>query len=106
MNFSNLENWQETFGLWSGLDKFLLFARRTDIRRISFDTEDKLDDVIPLADIRNAVALDWDSSERYIYWTDVTTDSINRAKWDGTKQEVSRNLALRPRNRFIVLSNI
>ncbi|XP_056113822.1 low-density lipoprotein receptor-related protein 4 isoform X1 [Rhinichthys klamathensis goyatoka] len=70
------------------LDKFLLFARRTDIRRISFDTEDKLDDVIPLADIRNAVALDWDSSERYIYWTDVTTDSINRAKWDGTKQEV------------------
>uniref|UniRef100_A0A8C2AGE5 Low density lipoprotein receptor-related protein 4 n=1 Tax=Cyprinus carpio TaxID=7962 RepID=A0A8C2AGE5_CYPCA len=70
------------------LDKFLLFARRTDIRRISFDTEDKLDDVIPLADIRNAVALDWDSSERYIYWTDVTTDSINRAKWDGSKQEV------------------
>uniref|UniRef100_A0A672PIR8 Low-density lipoprotein receptor-related protein 4-like n=1 Tax=Sinocyclocheilus grahami TaxID=75366 RepID=A0A672PIR8_SINGR len=70
------------------LDKFLLFARRTDIRRISFDNEDKLDDVIPLADIRNAVALDWDSSERYIYWTDVTTDSINRAKWDGSKQEV------------------
>uniref|UniRef100_A0A673NGJ6 Low density lipoprotein receptor-related protein 4 n=1 Tax=Sinocyclocheilus rhinocerous TaxID=307959 RepID=A0A673NGJ6_9TELE len=70
------------------LDKFLLFARRTDIRRISFDSEDKLDDVIPLADIRNAVALDWDSSERYIYWTDVTTDSINRAKWDGSKQEV------------------
>uniref|UniRef100_A0A673GQY7 Low density lipoprotein receptor-related protein 4 n=1 Tax=Sinocyclocheilus rhinocerous TaxID=307959 RepID=A0A673GQY7_9TELE len=72
----------------TGLDKFLLFARRTDIRRISFDSEDKLDDVIPLADIRNAVALDWDSSERYIYWTDVTTDSINRAKWDGSKQEV------------------
>uniref|UniRef100_A0A8C2Q5F3 Low density lipoprotein receptor-related protein 4 n=1 Tax=Cyprinus carpio TaxID=7962 RepID=A0A8C2Q5F3_CYPCA len=70
------------------LDKFLLFTRRTDIRRISFDNEDKLDDVIPLADIRNAVALDWDSSERYIYWTDVTTDSINRAKWDGSKQEV------------------
>uniref|UniRef100_A0A8C2KB49 Low density lipoprotein receptor-related protein 4 n=1 Tax=Cyprinus carpio TaxID=7962 RepID=A0A8C2KB49_CYPCA len=72
----------------TGLDKFLLFTRRTDIRRISFDNEDKLDDVIPLADIRNAVALDWDSSERYIYWTDVTTDSINRAKWDGSKQEV------------------
>ncbi|XP_057187146.1 low-density lipoprotein receptor-related protein 4 isoform X1 [Triplophysa rosa] len=70
------------------LDKFLLFARRTDIRRISFDTEDKLDDVIPLADVRNAVALDWDSSERCVYWTDVTTDSINRAKWDGSKQEV------------------
>ncbi|XP_072448783.1 low-density lipoprotein receptor-related protein 4 isoform X1 [Chiloscyllium punctatum] len=69
------------------LDKFLLFARRTDIRRISFDTEDKSDDVIPLADVRSAVALDWDAKGEYIYWTDVTTDSINRAKWDGTKQE-------------------
>ncbi|KAF3832984.1 hypothetical protein F7725_026649 [Dissostichus mawsoni] len=72
----------------SGLDKFLLFARRTDIRRISFDTEDMSDDVIPLADVRNAVALDWDAKDGYIYWTDVTTDSINRALWNGTKQEV------------------
>uniref|UniRef100_A0A4W3JHK9 Low density lipoprotein receptor-related protein 4 n=1 Tax=Callorhinchus milii TaxID=7868 RepID=A0A4W3JHK9_CALMI len=69
------------------LDKFLLFARRTDIRRISFDTEDRSDDVIPLADVRSAVALDWDAKGEYIYWTDVTTDSINRAKWDGTNQE-------------------
>ena len=47
------------------------------------------DDVIPLADVRNAVALDWDSKEGYVYWTDVTTDSINRALWNATKQEVS-----------------
>uniref|UniRef100_A0A7N6BYU7 EGF-like domain-containing protein n=1 Tax=Anabas testudineus TaxID=64144 RepID=A0A7N6BYU7_ANATE len=72
----------------NGLDKFLLFARRTDIRRISFDTEDMSDDVIPLADVRNAVALDWDAKDGYVYWTDVTTDSINRALWNGTKQEV------------------
>ena len=50
------------------------------------------DDVIPLADVRNAVALDWDSAGGYIYWTDVTTDSINRAQWDGSKQEVSAAL--------------
>uniref|UniRef100_A0A672G5Y7 LDL receptor related protein 4 n=1 Tax=Salarias fasciatus TaxID=181472 RepID=A0A672G5Y7_SALFA len=72
----------------NGLDKFLLFARRTDIRRISFDTEDMSDDVIPLADVRNAVALDWHDKDGYIYWTDVTTDSINRALWNGSKQEV------------------
>lgn len=47
------------------------------------------DDVIPLADVRNAVALDWHDKDGYIYWTDVTTDSINRALWNGTKQEVS-----------------
>lgn len=46
------------------------------------------DDVIPLANIRNAVALDWHAEEGFIYWTDVTTDSINRAQWDGSRQEV------------------
>uniref|UniRef100_A0A8C2MKS1 Low density lipoprotein receptor-related protein 4 n=1 Tax=Cricetulus griseus TaxID=10029 RepID=A0A8C2MKS1_CRIGR len=70
------------------LDKFLLFARRMDIRRISFDTEDLSDDVIPLADVRSAVALDWDSRDDHVYWTDVSTDTISRAKWDGTGQEV------------------
>lgn len=47
------------------------------------------DDVIPLADVRNAVALDWDAKDGYVYWTDVTTDSISRALWNGTQQEVS-----------------
>lgn len=59
-----------------------------DIRRISFDTEDLSDDVIPLADVRSAVALDWDSRDDHVYWTDVSTDTISRAKWDGTGQEV------------------
>uniref|UniRef100_A0A3Q2GKG7 Low density lipoprotein receptor-related protein 4 n=1 Tax=Cyprinodon variegatus TaxID=28743 RepID=A0A3Q2GKG7_CYPVA len=76
------------------LDKFLLFARRTDIRRISFDTEDMSDDVIPLADVRNAVAVDWDDKDGYIYWTDVTTDSINRALWNGTNLESPAGLAI------------
>ncbi|KAK2100495.1 Low-density lipoprotein receptor- protein 4 [Saguinus oedipus] len=58
-----------------------------DIRRISFDTEDLSDDVIPLADVRSAVALDWDSRDDHVYWTDVSTDTISRAKWDGTGQE-------------------
>lgn len=59
-----------------------------DIRRISFDTEDLSDDVIPLADVRSAVALDWDSRDDHVYWTDVSSDTISRAKWDGTGQEV------------------
>ncbi|XP_069077783.1 low-density lipoprotein receptor-related protein 4 isoform X3 [Pleurodeles waltl] len=70
------------------LDKFLLFARRTDIRRISFDTEDLSDDVIPVSDVRSAVALDWDAKDEFVYWTDITTDSINRARWDGSGQQV------------------
>ena len=45
--------------------------------------------VIPVAGLRGAVAVDWDSHTDYIYWTDVTTDTISRARWDGTGQEVS-----------------
>lgn len=66
------------------------------------------DVVIKLADVRNAVALDWDSSDGHIYWTDVTTDSINRALWDGSKQEVSMRITQDSRclllNRFAVIS--
>lgn len=38
--------------------------------------------------MRSAVALDWDSSDDYMYWSDTTADSINRAKSDGSGQEV------------------
>lgn len=68
-----------------------------DIRRISFDTEDLSDDVIPLADVRSAVALDWDSRDDHVYWTDVSTDTISRAKWDGTGQEVGPSVGPGPR---------
>lgn len=70
-----------------------------DIRRISFDTEDLSDDVIPLADVRSAVALDWDSRDDHVYWTDVSTDTISRAKWDGTGQEVGPDAGHGPAER-------
>ena len=70
-----------------------------DIRRISFDTEDLSDDVIPLAEVRRAVALDWDSRDDHVYWTDVSTDTISRAKWDGTGQEVGPDVGHRPSGR-------
>lgn len=60
------------------------------------------DDVIPLADVRNAVALDWDAKDGYIYWTDVTTDSINRALWNGSKQEVSGTSSLQSLSNAII----
>lgn len=70
------------------LETFLVFTRRSDIRRISLDVDDWADVVIPLHDVSSAVAVDWDSQNDYIYWSDVTKDTINRAKWDGFGQEV------------------
>lgn len=68
---------------------FMLFSRRTDIRRISFDTDDRSDVVIPVRGLKSAIAVDWDDMHDYIYWSDVTVDAISRARWDGTGQEVS-----------------
>lgn len=53
-----------------------------------------MDVVLPLADVRSAVALDWDSEGEHIYWTDVTADAISRVSWDGKNQEVSAELLL------------
>ena len=72
----------------SDLSTFLLFSRRTDLRRISFDTSEKADIVIEVQGLSGAVALDWDADTDYVYWSDVTLDAISRARWDGTGQEV------------------
>ena len=48
----------------SDLSTFLLFSRRTDLRRISFDTSEKADIVIEVQGLSGAVALDWGRRHR------------------------------------------
>ena len=57
---------------------------------MSFDTPEKVDVVIPLTGLQSAVDLDWDDQTDYIYWGDVSTNTISRARWDGTGQEVGQ----------------
>ena len=63
-----------------------MLARRVDIRRISLDTPDYTDVVLPISSIRHAVAIDYDASEKYVYWTDDEERCINRAKLNGASQ--------------------
>jgi hypothetical protein len=44
--------------------------------------------VIPVDGVKSAVAIAWDSETDYIFWTDVERDTINRAFWNGSNQEV------------------
>ena len=37
--------------------------------------------------LRNAIGVDFDWQERRMYWTDVLTDKIQRAKFDGSQIE-------------------
>lgn len=69
-------------------EKMLFLARRHDIRKISLDTPDYTDVVLPLQHIQHTIALDYDSVSGYIYWTDDEVKKIQRAHLDGTDQEV------------------
>ena len=70
------------------LSSFIVFARKMDIRRISLDTQDMTDVVLPLSGLISVVGLEFDSHTDYVYWSDVALNSISRARWDGTGQQV------------------
>uniref|UniRef100_A0A672JJU4 Low density lipoprotein receptor-related protein 5 n=1 Tax=Salarias fasciatus TaxID=181472 RepID=A0A672JJU4_SALFA len=65
-------------------EAFLLFTNRDNIRSISLGTNSN-DVAIPLTGVREASALDFDVSERRIYWTDILT--ISRAYMNGSSVE-------------------
>lgn len=71
----------------SGAENILLLARRRDIRRISLDTPDYTSIVIPLKNIKHAIAIDYDPVDDYVYWTDDEIKAIRRVKLDGTGGE-------------------
>ncbi|XP_076800304.1 low-density lipoprotein receptor-related protein 4-like isoform X2 [Clavelina lepadiformis] len=71
------------------IERFLFFTRQSDIRRISFDEQAMADTILPLENLKNAVALDWHSGHPgHIYWSDVGLDTISRSEWDGKNQQV------------------
>lgn len=72
-------------------EKLLLYARKKDIRLKQLNPKkqtDSLDMVIPLDNIKSAVALDWDHNHNAIFWTDVEKDTINHACLNGSNQVV------------------
>ncbi len=74
----------------AGAGSILLLARRTDVRRISLDTPDYTDVVLPLRSVRHAIAIDYDPVDGHIYWTDDEVRAIRRAYMDGSGELVSR----------------
>ena len=66
--------------------KFLMFARRTDIRVISFDTATHPNVILPLKGLRSAIALDFEINQ--VFWSDVTLDFISRSNMNGKRKHV------------------
>ncbi|KAH9496208.1 Low-density lipoprotein receptor- protein 4 [Bulinus truncatus] len=65
--------------------KYLLFAARESIRRISLDTPDYIDVYLSLPDLHNVIALDFDYHDNMVYYTDVYLDVIRRASLNGSQ---------------------
>ena len=54
----------DRFICFSEMSNFLIFARRTDIRKVSLDVEYFADVVMPVRQLRNVIALDVDTVNR------------------------------------------
>ena len=72
------------FLLSTGPEEILLLARRQDLRTISLETEDHSIFLLPMTNVRQAVAVDFDPVEDHLYWTDDERKAIVRAHLDGS----------------------
>ncbi|XP_049541327.1 low-density lipoprotein receptor-related protein 4 [Anopheles darlingi] len=59
-------------------DEFLLIALRSGIGRISLDTPDLFDVVLPIDGVHGAVVLDYHYDSMQLYYADVNVDAIRR----------------------------
>ena len=69
--------------IFTGPVHFLLLATKEDIRRISLDTPDFTDVILPVADIKHAVAIDFDPVDKFVYWSDDEKLEIRRCRMNG-----------------------
>ena len=70
------------------LEKFIVVARKPDIRIVSLDVDQYADVVLPLRNINNAFSVDYDIVEDYIYWSDNDKKCIMRAHPNGSNTHV------------------
>ena len=69
-------------------EAFLIFTRRDDIKRMSIEIENSRDMLIPLRDVKEASALDYDKADGRIYWSDIKEKTISRAYTNGSSLEL------------------
>ncbi|KAL9955607.1 hypothetical protein ACROYT_G036952 [Oculina patagonica] len=68
--------------------QFLLLARMEDLGRISLDTPNLTDVVVPVSGIKHAVAIDFDPVDKFVYWSDDVKREIKRCRMNGSDDEV------------------
>ncbi|EGW11456.1 Low-density lipoprotein receptor-related protein 1B [Cricetulus griseus] len=77
------------------MKKFLLYARRSEIRGVDIDNPYmNFITAFTVPDIDDVAVIDFDASEERLYWTDIKTQTITRAFINGTGLEtvISRDI--------------
>lgn len=67
---------------------FLLFSSKDSIRRVVFESVDELQVILPINNLNNILAIDYDIEENFVYWVDGDTKSIRAALQNGSKAKV------------------
>lgn len=66
----------------TGPKSFLIFARKEALHRVSLDTPDRTDVVLPVSDLESLVDVDFDPVDKFLYWSEKAV--IKRSTMDGT----------------------
>ncbi|KAG7206637.1 hypothetical protein KM043_000315 [Ampulex compressa] len=77
----------DNFTCADGPEELLLIVQRNEICRISLDSPDYTNFLLPLSGIKHAIAIDFDPVDEMLYWTDEEARAIRRAFLDGSGQE-------------------
>lgn len=70
-----------------GPQEILLIVQRNEINRISLDSPDYTNFMLPLNGLKHAIAIDFDPVEKMLYWTDEQARVIRRAYLNGSNQQ-------------------
>lgn len=87
-------------------EQLLLIVQRNEICKISLDSPDYTYFVLPLSDIKHAIAIDFDPVDEMLYWTDEQAFAIRRAYLDGSGQQDVILTEVRDNRRSCSLSEI
>ena len=79
---SRLIFYHSTTVFLTGPKSFLIFARKEALHRVSLDTPDRTDVVLPVSDLESLVDVDFDPVDKFIYWSEKAV--IKRSRVDGT----------------------
>lgn len=64
-----------------------MYAKKNRISGISLNPSITKDQMLPVRQLRTAVGVDFSAEEQYVFWSDISTDSISRVFVNGSGRE-------------------